>query len=106
MSFNRDTYADDVLRLAGGDNVCADAAERYPRVDLERIAAAQPEVVLLPDEPYRFAARHRRHLTALGDTPAVRRGRVHLVDGKALTWYGPRTADALRYFRHVLTHAS
>lgn len=105
MSFNRDTYADDVLSLAGGENVCAAEAERYPTVQLDRIAAAQPEIVLLPDEPYRFAARHRRDLAPLADTPALRRGRVHLVDGKALTWYGPRTPDALRYFRQVLAHA-
>ena len=67
MSFNRDTYADDMLRRAGGENVCADQSERYPNVDIDTIIAAAPEVILLPDEPYRFtrappprAARHER----------------------------------------------
>ncbi len=102
MSFNRDTYCHDLLAAAGGDNVCADAAARYPTVELAAIAALAPEVVLLPDEPYRFTERHRSALAALAETPAGRGNRIHLVDGKALSWYGPRTAAALTYFRGFL----
>ena len=97
MSFNRDTYAHDVLLRAGGENVCAAESERYPNVDIDAILAAAPEVILLPDEPYRFAERHRQELRALIDS-----ARIHLVDGKALSWYGPRTAAAVKYFREKL----
>jgi ABC-type Fe3+-hydroxamate transport system substrate-binding protein len=102
MSFNRDTYADDVLRSAGGDNVCAGLVDRYPVIDLPAVAAADPEAILLPDEPYPFADRHRAVLGELSGTSAGRSGRIHLVDGKALSWYGHRTAPALRYFRRLL----
>jgi ABC-type Fe3+-hydroxamate transport system substrate-binding protein len=98
MSFNHDTYAHDVLLCAGAENVCGEAGERYPNVDIEEVIAAGPEVILLPDEPYRFTERHRQELPALSDSPAWRAAPVHLVDGKALSWYGPRTAAALRYF--------
>jgi hypothetical protein len=27
---------------------------------------------------------------------------IHLVDGKALSWYGPRTAAAVKYFRQKI----
>jgi ABC-type Fe3+-hydroxamate transport system substrate-binding protein len=102
MSFNRDTYAHDLLRCAGGDNVCSELADRYPVVDLHAIAQTDPQVILLPDEPYPFAERHRQALGPLLDTSAGRSGRIHLVDGKALSWYGPRTAAALRVFRRLL----
>src|SRR5262249_53318615 len=102
MSFNRDTYADDLLRHAGGANVCADLADRYPVIELAALAGADPEVVLLPDEPYPFAERHRASLAELSETTAWRSGRVHLIDGKALSWYGHRTAPALRDFRLLL----
>ncbi len=98
MSFNADTYCHDVLASAGGDNLCADAVRRYPEVDLECIAAAAPEIILLPDEPYPFARRHLRFLQPLTETPAWRAGRVMFVDGKALSWYGARTPAALRQF--------
>lgn len=102
MSINSDTYVHDVLRLAGGVNVCADLPDRYPRVTLEEVAARLPEVILLPDEPYRFRAKDLADFTPFGDIPAVRDGRVLLVDGKSLTWYGPRIGDSLRRIMDLL----
>ena len=101
MGFNADTYAHDVLATAGGANVLAEDATRYPVVALETIAAAHPDIVLLPDEPYRFTA---HDLPALGDlaaTPALRRAQVRFVDGKALAWYGLRIADAVEAFARL-----
>jgi len=63
---------------------------------LDDVARAAPEVVLLPDEPYRFRPAHVADLDAHPDIPAVRHRRVHLVDGKLATWYGPRIAEAFR----------
>lgn len=102
MSFNAATYCHDVLASVGGRNVCADASERYPVVDLSEVARADPQVVLLPDEPYPFARRHFAALEALHATAAWRQGRVHLIDGKALSWYGARTAAALVLFFRLL----
>ena len=95
MTINRDTYVHDMLRICGGDNVFAASPARYPTVTLEEVRAAAPDVILLPDEPYRFRAAHRADFAPLADVPAVREGRVHLVDGKLLSWYGPRIAEAL-----------
>jgi ABC-type Fe3+-hydroxamate transport system substrate-binding protein len=105
MSFNRDTFAHDLLFRAGGQNVCRDEESRYPTVELSTIAERSPEIVLLPDEPYRFCEKHRASLGALSDTPAWRAGQVHFVDGKALSWYGPRTPAALDYFAALLRGA-
>jgi ABC-type Fe3+-hydroxamate transport system substrate-binding protein len=103
MSFNRDTYDDDMLKVAGGANVCGARMERYPTVTLEEIAAAQPEVVLLPDEPYVFRPKDLPAFEPLRATPAFQTNRVHFIDGKALSWYGARTAAGLRYLREALT---
>lgn len=105
MAFNADTYAHDVLRIAGGENVCGGAPARYPTVTLDAIAAARPEIVLLPDEPYAFSERDRPALAPLADTPALANGCVHFVDGKALAWYGPRIADALAKFTRLFAAA-
>jgi ABC-type Fe3+-hydroxamate transport system substrate-binding protein len=81
------TYAADLLRLAGGVPVVA--AARYPRLDPEEVAALAPEVVLLPSEPYPFGPADARSVAAWSGAAAV------LVDGRALTWYGPRIPAAL-----------
>ncbi len=95
MTINRDTYVHDMLALCGGANVFADRPERYPAVALADVAAAAPEVILLPDEPYRFRKAHLADFEPLREVPAVRGGRVYFVDGKLVSWYGPRIAEAL-----------
>ena len=55
MSVGSDTYARDVLETCGGENVCG-CSTRYPVFTLEEVEAAQPEILLLLDEPYPFSA--------------------------------------------------
>jgi ABC-type Fe3+-hydroxamate transport system substrate-binding protein len=102
MTINRDTYVHDLLWTCGGDNVFGQNPMRYPTVSLEEVRAAAPDVILLPDEPYRFRAAHRADFAPLGDVPAVRTGRIHLVDGKLLSWYGPRIGEALERVPRLL----
>ncbi|MFG3580266.1 helical backbone metal receptor [Micromonospora chersina] len=82
----RDTFAGDVLRRLGVTNRYADHPERYPRPGLDELRARKPELVVLPDEPYRFTA---------GDGPEAFPGvSAALVSGRHLTWYGPSLAEA------------
>jgi ABC-type Fe3+-hydroxamate transport system substrate-binding protein len=104
MAVGADTYGDDLLALCGGSNVFgadfdprepkAGRARRYPIVSEVEIAAARPEVILLPDEPYAFGARDVAELATLA-TPASAAGRIHCIDGTLISWYGPRIARAL-----------
>ncbi|MGH7299116.1 MAG: helical backbone metal receptor [Candidatus Rokuibacteriota bacterium] len=102
MTINADTYIHDMLAVSGGANVFAGEAKRYPEITLDQVAAAAVEVILLPDEPYRFRDAHRADFAPYPDLPAVRDGRVYLVDGKLLSWYGPRIAEALRVLPPLL----
>ena len=100
MSVGSDTYAHDVLETCGGENVCG-GSTRYPIFTLEEVEASQPEIVLLPDEPYPFSAEDLREFYAL-EIPAAHQDRIHLVDGKLLTWYGPRMASSLSQLSALL----
>ncbi len=102
MAVGPDTYADDLLRLCGAANVFADRHDRrYPLVTLEQVVAAQPEVILLPDEPYAFGPKHVAELAEL-DVPAARNARIHCVDGTWVSWYGPRIRGAIATLRPLL----
>jgi hypothetical protein len=52
--------------------------------------------VLLSSEPYAFGAQHLDAARAL--CPAAR---VRLVDGAAISWYGPRAVHGLRLLREL-----
>lgn len=130
MTINRHTYIHDVLRVCGGENVFADrerhfplAADlglaapiaasdprvadrdiRYPRIGLEEIVAAQPEIVLLPDEPYHFTDVDAAEFSRL-DIPAARTNSIYVIDGSLLSWHGTRVAYALRELPAIFVEA-
>ena len=102
MTINGDTFVDDMLRTCGGENIFRDRPQRYPTVTLEEMAALRPDLVLLPDEPYPFGEKHLTDFQGFPEVPAVRTGRLRLVDGKVLCWYGPRIAGSLRTLGKIL----
>ncbi|MFD4972664.1 helical backbone metal receptor [Streptomyces sp. NPDC058424] len=97
MVLGRDTFAGDVLARLGVDHLYARHAERYPRVPLEELRVAAPDVVVLPDEPYRF--------TAVDGPEAFPGLPCALVSGRHLTWYGPSLARAPRVLGEALRAA-
>jgi ABC-type Fe3+-hydroxamate transport system substrate-binding protein len=101
MTFNRDTFAHDMLATVGGVNIFADRDERYPVVEPDAVVRGRPEVVLLPSEPYHFRERDLSAVDALFVGTEARR--VVFIDGQALTWHGPRIDSALRVLRDALT---
>ncbi|MEV5201541.1 helical backbone metal receptor [Streptomyces sp. NPDC053720] len=94
MVLGRDTFAGDLLARLGVENVYADHAERYPRIPLDALEAAGADLVVLPDEPYRFTPDDGPE--AFPALPAA------LVDGRYLTWYGPSLVRAPAALRAAL----
>jgi len=75
---------------------------RYPRVTLDEVAALAPDLILLPSEPYAFARADMAAFAAYPDMPAVREGRILLVDGSLITWHGTRLGRALRQLPRLI----
>jgi ABC-type Fe3+-hydroxamate transport system substrate-binding protein len=125
MTFDGRAFASDMLELCGMVNVFLDrprryplAADlgkreawsedrvgerdtRYPRIRLEEVAQREPDAILLPDEPYAFSDKDAAELAEL-DVPAARTGRIRLVSGKDLFWYGTRVGPALERLGEVV----
>ncbi|MFF5026599.1 helical backbone metal receptor [Streptomyces collinus] len=94
MVLGRDTFAGDVLARLGVHHLYTGHPDRYPRVPLDELTAARPDLVVLPDEPYRFTA---------DDGPEAFPGLpCALVSGRHLTWYGPSLAEAPRVLGEAL----
>ncbi|MDT7844034.1 helical backbone metal receptor [Streptomyces justiciae] len=97
MVLGRDTFAGDVLARLGVDHVYATHKSRYPRIPVEELLGARPDLVVLPDEPYAFTA---------DDGPEAFPGiPCALVSGRHLTWYGPSLREAPRVLAEALRAA-
>jgi ABC-type Fe3+-hydroxamate transport system substrate-binding protein len=93
MAFNADTYAHDVLRMLGFNNIFAAAGERYPTTTLSEAIKRKPDIILLPDEPYEFKERDIEELRQI--LPAALGRRVMIISGRDLHWYGVHMVKGL-----------
>ena len=90
MAVGSGTFTGDVLARLGVDNVLGADPERYPRFTPP---VAGVDLVVLPDEPYAFAA---------DDGPEAFAAPSVLVSGRLLTWYGPSLGEAARVLPRAL----
>ncbi|MET8296162.1 helical backbone metal receptor [Streptomyces sp. NPDC005180] len=97
MVLGRDTFAGDLLARLGVRNAYAGHPKRYPKVPAAELEGGGCDLVVLPDEPYRFTADDGPE--AFPGLPAA------LVSGRHLTWYGPSLVEAPRVLAAALRTA-
>lgn len=104
MTFNRTSYCHAMLEAAGLHNVFGDAdGTKYFEIAADDVAQSEAEWTLLPTEPYPFHKRREEVVTSdLGRAGGP--GRVRIIDGEALTWFGTRTLRGLREMGALATN--
>jgi len=101
MTINGATYGASLLRSIGVDLVTTELPTEYPSVELDDIARLDPDVVLVPSEPYSFTDTHLAELSS-----AFTASRILSVDGEDLFWWGIRTPAAQRRLAEQLGGAT
>ena len=109
VAVGRASYLTELMEMAGGANVFADAGAAYPKVSLEGILARDPDVIVdmgeMADTAGVTEARKRAVVDLWRRYPAlaaVRAGRVHAVADDIFVVPGPRAADAAQAFARLL----
>ena len=96
VSANAQTFIGELVAIAGGANVAGTYTIRYPRLSLETVVAAAPDVILVTGHGNQEALlEDLRLLKRWQEVPAVKNGRVYLLDPDLTTRPGPRSAGAL-----------
>ncbi len=103
------SYLNEVIQLAGGENVFRDALAAYPEVSLEEVIARNPEVIVdMGDmsDTVGVTEEHKRAVVRLWDrlqvVTAVKRHQVFAVAADIYVVPGPRVVDAARAFLSML----
>jgi iron complex transport system substrate-binding protein len=84
---------DELVSLAGGRNVAARYSGRYPRLSVEELVAARPDVIFVSGMA--GVERFPEEVTRWKEVPAFRDGAVITLDGDLVTRPGPRLVTAL-----------
>ena len=90
------TYADEVIRWAGGRNVFSDLSRQWGEVSPEAILDRDPDWVIAATLPEALTG------TRWSSLSAVREGRVLSMDPDLLHRPGPRVAEAIETIAHRL----
>lgn len=95
----RGSFLDAMLTAVGGVNAAAHLGEAYPRVALEWLIEAAPEVILDASDDPLPAARYWSRWPSL---PAVKAGRVVAIPAAEITLPGPQLDESLRLLEAAL----
>ena len=101
-AFGRASYASEMVRLAGGQNLTDtyDGARAQPSE--EAVLEMAPEVIVIAGEPGVGAEDLLRDHPSLFSVPAIQNGRVYGIDPDLLLRPGPRVADGLERLARIL----
>jgi len=105
----RASYLNEIIELAGGENVFRDAVAAYPEVSLEEVLARNPETIVdMGDmaDTVGVTEAHKQDVVALwgrlGSVAAVKQKRVYAVAADIFVVPGPRVVEAARAFLQML----
>ena len=104
MTTGPGTFIDQLLDIAGADNVFRDATSQWPTVSLEEVVKRDPDIVVLPVGEMSAQVGERLRSTAgWRDLRAVKNGCIAVVDADLVNRPGTNVAVAARRLE-VLLH--
>jgi iron complex transport system substrate-binding protein len=98
----RGALVSELIELAGGRSVTADAPVPYPRYSLEAAVASAPEIIVLARHGGGQGPMARERWERFSHLPAIRSGRLHAADGNLTHRYGPRMVDGLEALARII----
>lgn len=96
------SWVDELLALVGAENVLAASGVRYPKVSMEEVLRAQPEVIL----DLSFAGKSGTDAWQAANVPAVHAHRVIALSAPFLIAPSPRVAQAIDALARAIAPAA
>ena len=96
VSVGRDAIHNRLITLAGGINILGDSAIEYPRISIEKVIMKRPDIIIISSMKRggKFA-REKNKWNVWKDIPAVKSGRIHIIDSDLTDHFSPRIVDGL-----------
>ncbi|MEP6718167.1 MAG: cobalamin-binding protein [bacterium] len=98
----KSSFVTNLIERAGGRSVTADVNEAWPRLSDEAALASRPEAIVMLSGDAMGGAANTNVAAALRNSPAVKNGRLYVINGDLLTRPGPRLVDGLEQIARAL----
>jgi len=90
----RDTFVNEMIELAGGQNAIGPTIHKYPPIGAEEVIASGAEVIIEPAMGQQDLDAQReaalRYWSKFRNLPAVEAGRIYVIPGDTVSRLGPR----------------
>lgn len=100
------SFVSEIVGIAGGENVYADASTSYPEASKETVVLKEPEVILEFHAGEKMDAAEKQRFVEdwarLPSLPAVRNGRVYVITEPHAVRPGPRIGEVARLVAGLL----
>ena len=97
-TIGRNTWIDDLLSIAGGQNIFSQYFESGAMVEIEWVVFLNPEIIITSEWSYDWAI----NASELASTNASQTGRIYTLDDDLIQRPGPRLTQGLEWFAHFV----
>lgn len=92
------SFGDDMLGLAGGENIAGSMGSPMPKLDEEFVVSSSPQIIITVFTP----VEEIKSRPGWSDISAVQNDKVFAVDGDLISRPGPRIVDGLEELAHLI----
>lgn len=89
------SFVNDIIDLAGGTNVAADAKSPWAQINAEQVIAGNPDIIILSDYAYGISVESVKARKGWSSINAVKNDKVFPIDDNLVSRPGPRIVDGL-----------
>jgi ABC-type Fe3+-hydroxamate transport system substrate-binding protein len=100
MTIGRGSYMSELVEIVGAINIFDDLKEPSPQISMEELVRRNPDYILTGP----VSAKTFLKSDAYAAVPAVRAGRILIVDTALVGRPGPRLGEAARHLRALIVH--
>jgi iron complex transport system substrate-binding protein len=102
----RDTFINEIIELAGGENAIGPTLHKYPPIGAEQVIACNPEVIIEPAMNTKYLAKQQsdslEYWRRFKNIPAVTNKRIYIIDGNIVSRLGSRLYQGIETIAECL----
>ncbi|MFH1717088.1 MAG: cobalamin-binding protein [Planctomycetota bacterium] len=102
----RDTFINEMIELAGGENAIGATVHKYPPIGAEQVIACRPDVIIEPTMTHSNLDSQKetavRYWSRFKNVPAVANGQIYVVRSDSVSRLGPRLYEGTEIIARCL----
>jgi len=102
----RDTFVNEMIELAGGENAIGATVHKYPPIGAEQVIACRPDVIIEPTMTHSNLESQKetavQYWSRFKNVPAVANERIYVVRSDAVSRLGPRLYEGTEIIARCL----